>query len=132
MILNLQRIGFNTIMLLGIGMRGILIGIFPVLLLIFSVDSVTAESEEIDVSIGFDFAFGEIIQDENIISGTVVSSEEEVQISWEIYNSTGFKYNWGLFNGESEQLTPLSEDYFSMDWQMNINCLLYTSPSPRD
>lgn len=121
MILNLQRIGFNTIMLLGIGMRGILIGIFSVLLLIFSVDSVAAESEEIDVSIGFDFAFGEIIQDENIISGTVVSSEEEVQISWEIYNSTGFKYNWGLFNGESEQLTPLSEDYFSMDWQMNIN-----------
>ena len=112
MILNLQRIGFNTIMLLGIGMRAILIGIFSVLLLIFSFDSVAAESEEIDVSIGFDFAFGEIIQDERIISGTVVSSEEEVQVSWEIYNSTGFKYNWGLFNGESEQLTPLSEDYF--------------------
>ena len=61
MIMNLQRIGFNTIMLLGINMRVVLIGLFSVLLLLFSVDSVAAESEEIDVSIGFDFAFGEII-----------------------------------------------------------------------
>ena len=82
-------------------MRGILVGLFSVLLVLFSIDSVSAESEEIDVSIGFDFAFGEIIQDEKIISGTVVSSEEAVEVSWEIYNSTGFKYNWGIFDGES-------------------------------
>ena len=140
MIMNLQRIGFNTIMLLAMSMRGILVGLFSVLLLLFSINSVSAESEEIDVSIGFDFAFGEIIQDEKIISGTVVSSEEAVEVSWEIYNSTGFKYNWGTFDGESEEFTPLTDDYFSMDWQMSIksndyyscSCLLYTSPSPRD
>ena len=80
MIMNLQRIGFNTIMLLAMSMRGILVGLFSVLLLLFSIDSVSAESEEIDVSIGFDFAFGEIIQDEKIISGTVVSSEEAVEV----------------------------------------------------
>ena len=129
MILNLQRIGFNTIMPLGINMRAIPIGVFSVLLILFSVDSVSAESEEIDISIGFDFAFGEIIQDEKIISGTVVSSDEEVQISWEIYNSTGFKYNWGVFDGESEQLTPLTKDYYSMDWQMSINSYDYYSCS---
>ena len=129
MIMNLQRIGFNTIMLLGISMRSILIGLFSVLLLLFSFDSVAAESEEIDVSIGFDFAFGEIIQDEKIISGTVVSSEEAVEISWEIYNSTGFKYNWGTFDGESEGLTPLTDDYFSMDWQMSIKSNDYYSCS---
>ena len=129
MILNLQRIGFNTIMPLGINMRAIPIGVFSVLLILFSVDSVSAESEEIDISIGFDFAFGEIIQDEKIISGTVVSSDEEVQISWEIYNSTVFKYNWGVFDGESEQLTPLTKDYYSMDWQMSINSYDYYSCS---
>ena len=129
MIMNLQRIGFNTIMLLGINMRVVLIGLFSVLLLLFSVNSVAAESEEIDVSIGFDFAFGEIIQDEKIISGTVVSSEEAVEISWEIYNSTGFKYNWGTFDGESEGLTPLTDDYFSMDWQMSVKSNDYYSCS---
>ena len=129
MIMNLQRIGFNTIMLLGMSMRGILVGLFSVLLLLFSIDSVSAESEEIDVSIGFDFAFGEIIQDEKIISGTVVSSEEAVEVSWEIYNSTGFKYNWGTFDGESEEFTPLTDDYFSMDWQMSIKSNDYYSCS---
>ena len=79
MIMNLQRIGFNTIMLLGMSMRGILVGLFSVLLLLFSIDSVSAESEEIDVSIGFDFAFGEIIQDEKIISGTVVVRKKQLK-----------------------------------------------------
>ena len=110
-------------------MRALLIGIFSLFLVFFSIDSVVAESEEVDVSIGFDFSFGEIIDDEKIISGTVVSSEEEIEISWEIYNSTGFKYNWGLFDSESEQLTPLSGDYFSMDWEMLIKSNDYYSCS---
>jgi len=94
-------------------MRALIIGLFSLFVVIFSIDSVVAESEDIDVSIGFDFSFGEIIEDEKIISGTVVSSEEEIEISWEIYNSTGFKYNWGIFDSESEQLTPLTDEYFS-------------------
>ena len=129
MILNHSRIGFNTIIVLGADMRGLLIGVLSLFLVFFSIDSVVAESEEVDVSIGFDFSFGEIIDDEKIISGTVVSSEEEIEISWEIYNSTGFKYNWGLFDGESEQMTPLSGDYFSMDWEMLIKSNDYYSCS---
>ena len=110
-------------------MRALLIGVLSIFFVFLSIDSVVAESEEIDVSIGFDFSFGEIIQDEKVISGTVVSSEEEIEISWEIYNSTGFKYNWGLFDDESEQLTPLSDDYFSMDWEMRIQSNDYYSCS---
>ena len=110
-------------------MRALLIGVLSIFFVFISLDSVVAESEEVDVSIGFDFSFGEIIQDEKVISGTVVSSEEEIEISWEIYNSTGFKYNWGLFDGESEQLTPLSDDYFSMDWEMMIKSNDYYSCS---
>ena len=110
-------------------MRALLIGVLSIFFVFISIDSVVAESEEVDVSIGFDFSFGEIIQDEKVISGTVVSSEEEIEISWEIYNSTGFKYNWGLFDSESEQLTPLSDDYFSMDWEMIIKSNDYYSCS---
>ena len=110
-------------------MRALLIGVLSIFFVFISLDSVVAESEEVDVSIGFDFSFGEIIQDEKVISGTVVSSEEEIEISWEIYNSTGFKYNWGLFDSESEQLTPLSDDYFSMDWEMMIKSNDYYSCS---
>ena len=110
-------------------MRALLIGVLSIFFVFISIDSVVAESEEVDVSIGFDFSFGEIIQDEKVISGTVVSSEEEIEISWEIYNSTGFKYNWGLFDSESEQLTPLSDDYFSMDWEMMIKSNDYYSCS---
>jgi len=110
-------------------MRALIIGLFSLFVVIFSIDSVVAESEDIDVSIGFDFSFGEIIEDEKIISGTVVSSEEEIEISWEIYNSTGFKYNWGIFDSESEQLTPLTDEYFSMDWEMMIDSNDYYSCS---
>ena len=110
-------------------MRALLIGVLSIFFVFISIDSVVAESEEVDVSIGFDFSFGEIIQGEKVISGTVVSSEEEIEISWEIYNSTGFKYNWGLFDSESEQLTPLSDDYFSMDWEMMIKSNDYYSCS---
>ena len=74
-------------MVLRPNMRALIIGLFSLFVVIFSIDSVVAESEDIDVSIGFDFSFGEIIEDEKIISGTVVSSEEEIEISWEIYNS---------------------------------------------
>ena len=57
-------------------MRALIIGLFSLFVVIFSIDSVVAESEDIDVSIGFDFSFGEIIEDEKIIYGTVVSYEE--------------------------------------------------------
>ena len=63
--LNQKRIGFNTIMVL-VNMRVIVIGLFSIFLMLFSVDSVLVESDEVDTSIGFDFTFGEIIENEKI------------------------------------------------------------------
>ena len=96
--LNQKRIGFNTITVLGVNMRVIVIGLFSIFLMLFSMDSVLAESDEVDTSIGFDFTFGEIIENEKILSGSVVSSNQDVEVSWEIYNSTGFKYNLSLIH----------------------------------
>ena len=116
-------------MVLGVNMRVIVIGLFSFFLMLFSVDSVLAESDEVDTSIGFDFTFGEIIENEKILSGSVVSSNQDVEVSWEIYNSTGFKYNWGVFDSESEDFFPISESYFSMSWEMMIKSQDYYSCS---
>jgi len=116
-------------MVLGTNMRAIVIGLFSIFLMLFSMDSVLAESDEVDTSIGFDFTFGEIIENEKIFSGSVVSSNPDVEVSWEIYNSTGFKYNWGVFDTESEEFYPISGDYFSMSWEMMIKSQDYYSCS---
>ena len=97
-------------------MRVILIGLISAFCVFLPVDSVYADSEEIDVSIGFDFSFGELLDEEKILSGTIISSEEEIIVSWEIQNSTGFKFNWGDFNVLSESLIQISDDYFSLEW----------------
>ena len=122
--------GFNTIMSFPRSMRVVLLGIISVIFIFLPVDSIYAENEEIDVSIGFDFSFGEIIEDEKILSGTVITSEENIVITWDIQNSTGFKFNWGDFNsGESVDLTELGENYFSLDWDVPVSSIDYYSCS---
>ena len=122
--------GFNTIMSFPRSMRVVLLGIISVIFIFLPVDSIYAENEEIDVSIGFDFSFGEIIDDEKILSGTVITSEENIVITWDIQNSTGFKFNWGDFNsGESVDLTELGENYFSLDWDVPVSSIDYYSCS---
>ena len=69
-------------------MRVVLLSIISMFFIFLPIDSVYAEDEEIDVSIGFDFSFGEIIDDEKILSGTVITSEENIVVSWDIQNST--------------------------------------------
>ncbi len=110
-------------------MRVILIGLFSAFCIFFPIDSVYADSEEIDVSIGFDFSFGELLDEEKILSGTIISSEEEIIVSWEIQNSTGFKFNWGDFNVLSESLTEISDDYFSLEWEVSVDPIDYYSCS---
>ncbi len=117
-------------------MRVILLGLFSVLFFCFSFTSVYAESEEIDVSIGFDFEFGEQIDNSNSffdegkrLSGTVISSEQDIIVSWDIQNSTGFRYNWGDFNIISDNLTEISDGYFSLEWEVFIKSNDYYSCS---
>ena len=109
--------GFNTIMSFPRYMRVVLLGIISVCFIFLPLDSVYAENEEIDVSIGFDFSFGEIIDNEKILSGTVITSEENIIVSWDIQNSTGFKFNWGDFNSiGSGDLSEVSQNYFSLEF----------------
>ena len=117
-------------------MRAILLGLLTALFLTFSLTSVYAESEDIDVSIGFDFAFAEQIDNSNSfldegkrLSGTVISSEENILVSWDIQNSTGFRYNWGEFNVLSDNLTEISDGYFSLNWEVFIKSNDYYSCS---
>ena len=122
-------IGFNTIMLVPRYVRVILLGIVSFIFILLPLDSVYADSEEVDVSIGFDFSFGELVDDEKTLSGTVISSREDVVVSWDIQNSTGFRFNWGDFNDFSENLIEISEGYFSLDWGISINSNDYYSCS---
>jgi len=109
--------------------RVIFLGVILSSLIIFSLDSVVADSEDLDISVGFDFEFGVIVDSEEILSGTIISSREDVIISWDIQNSTGFKYNWGSFNDLSENLVPISEDYFILNWEITIDSKDYYSCS---
>lgn len=122
--------GFNTIMSFPRYMRVVLLGIISVCFIFLPLDSVYAENEEIDVSIGFDFSFGEIIDNEKILSGTVITSEENIIVSWDIQNSTGFKFNWGDFNSiGSGDLSEVSQNYFSLEWEVSVNSIDYYSCS---
>tara|TARA_B110000003_G_scaffold176235_1_gene175729 strand:- start:9371 stop:10858 length:1488 start_codon:yes stop_codon:yes gene_type:complete len=109
--------------------RVILIGLISALFIFFPLDSVYADSEDIDVSIGFDFSFGELLDEEKVLSGTVISSEEEIIVSWDIQNSTSFKFNWGDFNILSESLTEISDGYFSLNWEVSVDPIDYYSCS---
>jgi len=97
--------------------------------ILFFTTSVVAETEDVDVTVGFDFTFGEIIDGYEILSGTIISSNDDVSVSWEIYNSTDFKFNWGTFDQESNDFTRLSDDYFSMNWEVPIDSNDYFSCS---
>jgi len=111
-------------------MRVVLLSIISMFFIFLPIDSVYAEDEEIDVSIGFDFSFGEIIDDEKILSGTVITSEENIVVSWDIQNSTGFKFNWGDMNsGGDGDLTKIGQDYFSLDWEVSVSSMDYYSCS---
>ena len=110
-------------------MRVILIGLISAFFIFFPLDSVYADSEDIDVSIGFDFSFGELLDEEKVLSGTVISSEEEIIVSWDIQNSTSFKFNWGDFNILSESLTEISDGYFSLNWEVSVDPIDYYSCS---
>mgnify|MGYP001364439681 CR=1 FL=1 len=77
--------------------------------ILFFTTSVVAETEDVDVTVGFDFTFGEIIDGYEILSGTIISSNDDVSVSWEIYNSTDFKFNWGTFDQESNDFSTQNE-----------------------
>ena len=109
--------------------RVVLLGLFCSFLIFLPLDNVNAESDDIDISIGFDFSFGELVDEQKILSGTVISSEDEILISWDIQNSTGFRFNWGDFNIVSENLSEISDGYFSLDWEISIDPIDYYSCS---
>jgi hypothetical protein len=121
--------GFNTILFFQRYVRVIFLGLILALFVVLPLDSVFAQTDEPDVSIGFDFSFGEIIDGDEILSGTVISSQSDVVISWDIQNSTNFKFNWGVFNDLSDNLPPISENYFSLDWELSIDSNDYYSCS---
>ena len=121
--------GFNTRLFFQRYVRVIFLGLILAFFVVLPLDSVFAQTDEPDVSIGFDFSFGEIIDGDGILSGTVISSQSDVVISWDIQNSTNFKFNWGVFNDLSDNLPPISENYFSLDWELSIDSNDYYSCS---
>jgi len=121
--------GFNTTLFFQRSVRVILLGLILTFFIVLPLDSTFAETEELDISVGFDFPFGEIIDGEEILSGTIISSRADIIVSWDIQNSTGFRFNWGTFNDLSDNLSPVSENYFSLDWEVLIDSNDYYSCS---